>query len=83
MDGMRWDELTLEERLIAEQAIANFRELNRVCNAAADGTVLDACETLALAQGRELTRKSIETTLSLQAERVEKKRRRSGPAPVD
>lgn len=83
MERMCWDELTPEERLIAEQAIANFRELNRVCDAAADGTVLDACETLALAQGRELTRKSIETTLSLQAEHVEKKRRRSGPARAD
>jgi hypothetical protein len=45
--------------------------------------VLDACESLAMQQGRELIRKSMETTMSLQAERVEKKRRRSGPAPVD
>lgn len=83
MDGMRWDELTAQERLIAEQAVLNFRELNRICDVAADGTVLDACETLAMQQGRALIRTSIETTLSLQAERVEKKRRRSGPAPVD
>jgi hypothetical protein len=72
MDGMRWDDLTREERLIAEQAVLNFRELNRICDAAADGTVLDACETLAMQQGRALIRTSIETTLGHQAERVEK-----------
>lgn len=83
MDGMRWDELSPQERLIAEQAVLNFRELARACDAAADGTVLDACESLAMQQGRELIRKSIETTLGLQAERVEKKRRRSGPAHAD
>jgi hypothetical protein len=83
MDGMRWDELTPQERLMAEQAVLNFRELTKVCDDALDGTVLDACESLALRQGRELIRKSIETTMSLQAERVEKKRRRSGPAPAD
>ena len=73
MDGMRWDELTPQERLIAEQAVLNFRELNSICDAAADGTVLDACETLAMQQGRALIRTSIETTMSLQAEHVEKK----------
>jgi hypothetical protein len=83
MDGMRWDELSPQERLIAEQAVLNFRELTRACDATADGTVLDACESLAMQQGRELIRKSIETTMSLQAERVEKKRRRSGPAAVE
>ena len=83
MDGVRWDDLSPQERLIAEQAVLNFRELTKVCDDAADGTVLDACETLAMQQGRELIRKSIETTMSLQAERVEKKRRRSGPVPAD
>lgn len=83
MDGVHWDGLTPEERLVAEQAVLNFRELTRVCDAAADGTVLNVCETLAMQQGRELIRKTIETTLHLQAERVEKKRRRSGPARAD
>lgn len=83
MDGMRWDELTPEERLLAEQAVLNFRELNKVCDAAADGTVLNVCETLAMHQGREMIRKTIETTLHRQAECVEKKRRRSGRARAD
>jgi hypothetical protein len=63
MDGMRWDDLTTEERLLAEQAVLNLRELNRVCDAAADGTVLNVSETLAMQQGRERIRQMVETTL--------------------
>lgn len=83
MAGMNWDQRTPEERLIAEQAVLNFRELNKVCDAAADGTVLDTCETLAMRQGRELIRRTIEITLNKQAEAIEKRGRRSGRAPVE
>ena len=34
MAGMKWDEMTAEERLIGEQAVLNMRVLNRVCRAA-------------------------------------------------
>ena len=30
MAGMNWDEMTAEERLLAEQAVLNFRSLNQV-----------------------------------------------------
>ena len=83
MHGWNFDECSPEERLVAEQAVLNFRELNKACDAATDGTVLDVCETLAMQQGRELIRKTIETSLNLQAQEVEKKRRRKGPAPVE
>jgi hypothetical protein len=83
MAGMNWDQMTPEERLIAEQAVLNFRELNQACDAAADGTVLDVCETLAMQQGRELTRRAIETALHEQADAVEKKGRRPGPAAAE
>ena len=73
MSGMNWDEMSKEERLLAEQAVLNFRELNKACNDAADGTVLDVCEDMAMRQGRELTRKTIETSLQLQASDVEKR----------
>jgi hypothetical protein len=82
MAGMNWDQMTPEERLIAEQAVLNIRELNKVCDAAADGTVLDTCETLAMQQGRELIRRTIELTLNEQAPAVEKKGRRPGRAPA-
>jgi len=41
---MWFDDLTPEERLIAEQAVENFRSLNDACDAAADGTVLSVAE---------------------------------------
>lgn len=72
MAGMNWDDLTSEERLLAEQAVLNFRELNKAGHAAADGTVLNVCERLAMEQGRELTRRMLEATLHEQAEAVEK-----------
>jgi hypothetical protein len=78
-----WEQWTPEERLVAEQAVLNFRELNQACDAAADGTVLDLCESLAMQQGRELIRKTIETSLGLQAREVEKKRRRKGAVRVE
>ena len=83
MTGMNWDDLTPNERLLAEQAILNFRELNKACDAAADGTVLNTCETLAMQQGRELIRRTIEVTLNEQAQAVEKKGRRPGRAPAE
>lgn len=72
---MKLDELSAQERLIAEQAVANFRELNRACDAAADGTVLGVCEELAMQQGRELIRKTVEISLGAQADEIEKKGR--------
>lgn len=83
MSGMNWSDLSPTERLIAEQAVLNFRSLNAACNAAADGKVLAVAETLALQQGRELIRRTVEITLQQQAEGLEKKVRRSGPARAD
>jgi hypothetical protein len=83
MAGMNWEDLTPEECLLAEQMILNDRELNKACHAAADGTVLNVCETMAIAQGRELTRRTIEATLHEQAEAVEKKGRRPGRARAE
>jgi hypothetical protein len=83
MAGMNWDELTPEERLIAEQSVLNLRELNRACDAAADGEVLKICETLALEQGRDLIRRVMTASLQSQADAVEKKGPRAGRAPAD
>jgi hypothetical protein len=63
------------EALIIEQALAMYRELKRTADAAPDGQVLAQAETLAVAQGRELTRKSLEAVLHEQAQEVEKKGR--------
>lgn len=80
---MRFDELSPEERLIAEQAVMNFRSLNKACDEAADGTVLAVAEQIALTQGRELIRRTLQLSLDEQARTVEKKGRRAGRAPAD
>lgn len=83
MSGMNWDGLSAAERLLAEQAVMNFRSLNAACDAAADGQVLAVAETLALQQGRELIRRTLEVSLQHQAEDLEKKVRRSGAARAE
>lgn len=83
MNGMNWDELTPAERLLAEQAVMNFRTLNKACRNAPDGQVLDVAETLAMQQGRELIRNTLQASLEQEAREVEKKRRRAGPARAD
>lgn len=83
MAGFHWDGLTPEERLVAEQAVMNLRSLNEACDAAADGTVLAVAERLAMQQGRELTRRTLETSLNQQRDDVEKKGRRAGRATAD
>lgn len=82
LNGIQWDEMTPQERLIAEQAVMNFRALNQACDAAADGAVLGVAETLAMQQGRELARNTLEAALTGQAQEVEKKGRGLGGAPA-
>lgn len=53
MTGMNWDEMTAEERLLAEQAVLNFRSLNQVARLAPDGHVLDVVERFATGVGAE------------------------------
>jgi hypothetical protein len=83
MSGMNWDDLTPNERLVAEQAVMNLRALNEACNAAADGTVLGIAEQLAVKQGREATRRTLEIALQSQDADVEKKAPRAGRARAD
>jgi len=80
---MKLDELSAEERLIAEQAVLNLRSLNKACHAAADGTVLAIAEQLAVTQGRELIRRTLQVSLDEQARTVEKKGRRAEHARAD
>lgn len=80
MAGMNWDELSAEERLLAEQAVMNYRVLNKACRDAKHGEVLSVAETLALQQGREFIRQTLQSALAEEACCVEKKRRRSGSA---
>ncbi len=64
-----------QEALVVEQALAMYREMQSAAREAPDGEVLDRAESLAVARGRELTRKSLETVLNEEAQAVEKKGR--------
>lgn len=72
-----------QEALIVEQALAMYREMRDAAAAAADGEVISAAESLALARGRELTRRSLETVLQAEIAAVEKKGRRGDAASVE
>jgi hypothetical protein len=63
-----------QEALIVEQALAMYREMRDAAAQAADGEVLNVAESLAVARGRELMRRSLETVLQQEAEAGEKKR---------
>ena len=75
MSGMNWEELSPQERLIAEQAIMNFRSLNEAAREAPHGKVLHVLETLAIEQGRELTKRTLENSVNQQRDELEKKGR--------
>lgn len=64
-----------QEALIVEQALAMYREMRVAAREAPDGQVFDRAESLALSQGRELTRKSLEAVLNEETQAVEKKGR--------
>jgi hypothetical protein len=70
---MNFNDLSLAERLVAEQAVLNLQTLNTACDNAADGTVLAIAETLAVEQGREFTRKTLQMSIAAQVKTVEEK----------
>ena len=51
------------DRLALEQAMAYVAQLRQVAQEATDGSVLAACEQLALAQGRALLRSTLAAAL--------------------
>ena len=78
--------LTLEystdaERLILEQAVAYVRGLNQLALDAPHGTVLAACEHLALTDGRQLLRHSLATALQSRADATDGQKKVPTPAP--
>jgi len=61
------------EALIVEQALAMYREMRNAAAAAPDGQVLSIAERVAVARGRELTRRGLESVLQEEACEGEKK----------
>ena len=56
------------ERIALEQAVAFFTQMQRVAATAADGTVLSACEQLALTGGRQLLRDTLAAAVQARAD---------------
>lgn len=59
---------TEAERLALEQAIAFFTQMRHVANNAPDGTVLAACEQVALHEGRRLLKDSLAAAVQARAD---------------
>jgi hypothetical protein len=73
MSSLWWGRLSAEERLLAEQAVLQYRALRTACAEAPHGKVLGVAERLAVNQGREMTRRTLETALQQEAAEAEKK----------
>jgi hypothetical protein len=69
------------ERLAIEQALAYLAQLRRVAGTAPDGTVLAACEQVALADGRALLRSTLAAALEGRIAADEQKGGGRAPAP--
>ena len=68
------------ERLALEQAIAFVAQLRQVAATAPDGTVLAACEQLALSDGRRLLRDTLAAAVQARADHSDAQKK-SAPAP--
>jgi len=69
------------ERLALEQAIAYISDLRQLAIEAPAGTVLEACEGLALEKGRALLRSTLAAALHSRVALAEQKGGTRGPAP--
>jgi hypothetical protein len=84
--GSQMPTLTIEyqderHRVALEQAIAYVTELRRTAQDAPDGSVLDACEKLALADGRTLLRTTLAAALASRIAASEEKGGQPASAP--
>ena len=70
------------QRTLVERALAFAEELEQAAGSAPDGLVLDRCESVALASGRDSLRKALADALEYQAVVGEAKGGRFAPAPA-
>jgi hypothetical protein len=67
---------TEAERMELERAVAYLAEMRQLGSTAAHGTVMDACEKLALSAGRRLLRDNLKATVQARAGAQKKRRER-------
>lgn len=70
---------TEAERIALEQAIAFCTQLRHVAATAPDGTVLAACEQVALDAGRQLLRDTLAAAVQARADAADEKKVPRGP----
>lgn len=63
------------ERRMLEQAVAHVQAMTHLALTAAHGTVLAACESLALTDGRQLLRDHLAAALQLRADATDAKKK--------
>lgn len=71
------------QSLVVEQALAYAKDMEAAANGAADGQVLDPCELLTLANGRDRLRTILTAAAQQQAAAAEKKGPRLAPVRAD
>jgi hypothetical protein len=86
LGGLSMPTLTIEyrdenERLALEQALAYFADLRQLAQDAPAGTVVNACEALALDKGRALLRSTLAAALQSRIDAAEQKGGMRGSAP--
>ncbi len=73
-------EIPAESEALVRQLLAVHEELQALALSAANGTVLDACETVVIPKGRELTKNLLADAVTRRIQAAEKKGRRSESA---
>jgi hypothetical protein len=71
-----------QERLAIEGAIAFVAEMHSLAQTAPEGHILQACESHALDQGRDLLRHTLQQAVQARIDSAEKKGGRPAPAPA-
>ena len=82
MNAATLDAMTPLQRTIVERALILAQGLEATALSAPDGQIIDRCETLLLADGRDFLRQALEETLRDRVEALEKKGRPAEPAPA-
>ena len=82
MNAATFDAMTPLQRLIVERAFVLARGLEATANTAPHGQIIDRCETLLLADGRDFLRQALEETLRDRVDALEQKGRSAEHAPV-
>jgi len=76
-------EIDLQHEGIVRRALALAEEMEQLALTAPGGQVFDLCEEAVVEKGRKLQSAVLGEAVARRIEAIEKKGRRSGPAPVD